>query len=107
MKCGGTKIDVLEDKVSIFDKYTSLHFTSSGHYAIPLNGSYEGSASLYDSRFIEVFLTKDNLRNKSQEEKVQVSIKLHKQFGNPKGSRLINLIKSARISDVLPDAVKV
>ena len=70
MKCGGTKVDLLEDKANIFDKYVSLYFTSSSHYAIPLNESYEGSASLYDSRFIEVFLTKDNLRNKSQEEKV-------------------------------------
>ena len=86
MKCVGTKIDFLEDKVNIFGKDISLHFTSSGHYAIPLYDSYEGSASLDDSRFIEVFLTIDNLRDKSQAEKVQIAIKLDKQFGHPKDS---------------------
>ena len=104
MKPAGTKIDVLEDKIDIFGKDISLHFTSSGHYAIPLYDRYEGSASLDDSRFIEVFLTIDKLHNKSQAEKVQIAIKLYQQFGYPKGSRLINLIKSAGISD--NDAVK-
>ena len=107
MKCVGTKIDFLEDKVNIFGKNISLHFTSSGHYALPLNDNYEGSASLENSRFIEVFLTIDNLRDKSQAEKVQIAIKLDKQFGHPKGSWLINLINSAGILDnVLVDAVK-
>ena len=76
MKCAGTKIDFLEDKVNIFGKDISLHFTSSGHYSIPLNDSHEGSASLDDSRFKEVFLTIGNLHNKSQAEKVQIAIKL-------------------------------
>ena len=107
LKSAGTKIDVLEDKIKIFGKDISLHFTSSGHHAIPLYDRYVDSASLDDSRFIEVFLTIDNLHNKSQAEKVQIAIKLHQQFGYPKGSRLINLIKSAGISDnVLIDAVK-
>ena len=35
MKCAGPKIDFLQYKVSIFGKDISLHFTSSGHYAIP------------------------------------------------------------------------
>ena len=105
MKCAGPKIDFLQDKVSIFGKDISLQFTSN--YAIPLNDSYEDSAFLDDSRFIEVFLTINNLRDKSQGEKVQIAIKLHKQFDHPKGSRLIILIKSAGISDnVLLDVVK-
>ena len=54
MKCAGTKIDFLEDKVDIFGKDISLQFTSCGHYPILLNSSYEGSASSDDSRFIEV-----------------------------------------------------
>ena len=108
MKCVGTKIDFLEDKVNIFGKDISLHFTSSGLYTIPLNDSYKGSAPLDDSRFIEVFFTIGNLHHESQAEKVQIAIKkLHKQFGHPKGSQLINLIKSAGISDnVLLDVVR-
>ena len=77
MKCTGPKIDFLEDKVSVFGKDISLHFTSSGHYAIPLNDSYEDSAFLDDSTFTEVFLTINNLNDKSQIEKVQIAIKLH------------------------------
>ena len=64
MKCVDTKIDILEGKVNIFGKDISLHFTSSGLYAIPLNDSYEGLASLDDSRFIQVFFPIDNLRDK-------------------------------------------
>ena len=54
MKCAGTKIDFLEDKVDIFGNDISLQFTSCDHYPILLNDSYEGSASSDDSRFIEV-----------------------------------------------------
>ena len=99
MKYVGTKFDFLEGKVNIFGKDISLHFTSSSHYVIPLSDSYEGSPSLDDSRFI-VLLTIDNLRNKSEAEKVQIAMKLHKQFGRPKGSRFIDLIKTAGISDI-------
>ena len=64
MKCAGPKIDFLGDKVNIFGNDINLNFTSSGHYAISLNDRYQGSAFLDDSRFIEVFLTIDNLRVK-------------------------------------------
>ena len=81
MKCAGTKIEFLEDKVHLFVK---CKFTFYIHCAISLNDSYEGSTSLDDSRFIEIFLTIDKLRNKSQTEKVRM--KSHRQFGHPKGS---------------------
>ena len=107
LKCITANIDFLEYEINIFSKNITLHFISSGHYTILLNDSYEGSSSLDDSRFIEIFLTIDNLHDKSQAEKVQIAMKLHKQFGDQKGSRLINLMKSAGISDnVLLDAVK-
>ena len=81
------KIEFFEDKVNIFGKDISLYFTSSAHYAILLKDSYEGSASLDDSRFTEVFLTIGNLCNKSQGEKVHKAMELHKQLGPPRGSR--------------------
>ena len=63
MKCAGTIIDFLENEVNIFGKDVSLHFTSSGHYAIPLNDRYESSASSDDSGLIEVFFTIDKSAN--------------------------------------------
>ena len=69
MKCDGTKMEFLEDQVNILSKNISLHFTSSGYCTILLNDIFEGLASLDDCRFIEVYLTKDNLCNKSQTEK--------------------------------------
>ena len=59
-----------------------------------------------DSNFVEVLLTIDNIEEKSKKEKY-IGIKLHKQFGHPKSARLIDLIKTAGISDKdLLDMVK-
>ena len=54
MQCADTKTDILEDNVNFFGKDISSHFTSSSHYAIPQNDSFEGSAYLEDSKFTEV-----------------------------------------------------
>lgn len=51
MQCAHTKTDILEDNVNFFGKDISPHFTSSSHYAIPQNDSFEGSAYLEDSKF--------------------------------------------------------
>ena len=44
-------------------------------------------------------LTIDSIARKSNKEKQQIAIKLHRQFGHPESSRLIDLVKSAGISD--------
>ena len=41
IKKAGTKIGFVNDKVIIFGKEISLQFTSSGHYAIPLNDCHK------------------------------------------------------------------
>ena len=44
-------------------------------------------------------MTIDNIARKSNKEKQQLATKLHRQFGHPKSSWLIDLVKSAGISD--------
>ena len=52
-----------------------------------------------DSNFAEVLLKIDNIEQKSKKEKKYIAIRLHKQFGHPKSARLIDLIKTAGITD--------
>ena len=109
MKAAESKIDFVNDRINIFGKDIHLHFTTSGHYAIPLNETnlYLKTPSVEDSNFDEVLLTIDNTEEKSKKEKKYIAIKLHKQFGHPKSARLIDLIKTAGISDKdLLDMVK-
>ena len=44
-------------------------------------------------------MTIDNIARKSNKEKQQIAIKLNRQFRHPESSRLIDLVKSAGISD--------
>ena len=109
MKAAESKIDFVNDRINIFGKDIHLHFTTSGHYAIPLNETNLNlkTSSVEDSNFVEVLLTIDNIEEKSKKEKKYIAIKLHKQFGHPKSARLIDLIKTAGISDKdLLDMVK-
>ena len=80
----------------------------SGHYAILLN-DYQNDLklSIDESKFTEVLLTIDNIEKKSNKEKQQIAMKLHKQFGHPKSSRLTDLIKTSGITDsTFLDSVK-
>ena len=99
MKKAGTKIDFVNDKINIFGKEINLQFTSSGHYAIPLNDCYKLNLPIEESKFVEIFLTIDKIEEKSKKEKKQIAMKLHKQFGHPKSSKLIDLIKTSGITD--------
>ena len=104
----GTKIDFISNKVIIFGKEINLQFTSSGHYPILLNDYHKDLKLLIDeSKFTEVLLTLDTIEKKSTKEKQQIAMKLHKQFGHPKNSRLIDLIKTSGITDsTFLDSVK-
>ena len=55
-------------------------------------------SDLEESQLTEVLLT-INIARKFNKEKHQIAIKLHRQFGHPKSSCLIDLVKSAGISD--------
>ena len=100
MNKAGTKIDFVNDKINIFGNEITLNFTSSRYYTIPLNEYHKSSELMIEEqKFTEILLTIDNIENKSNNEKQQIAVKLHKQFGHPKLSRLIDLIKSSGITD--------
>ena len=51
-----------------------------------------------DSNFVEVLLATDNTEEKKKK-KEYIASKLHKQFWHPKSASLIDLIRTAGISD--------
>ena len=52
-----------------------------------------------EQKFTEILLTIDNIEKKSNKQKQQIAVKLHKYFCHSKSSRLIDLIKSSGITD--------
>ena len=109
MKAAESKIHFVNDRINMFVKDIHLHFTTRGHYDIPLNETNLNltTSSLEDLNFVEVLLTIDNNEEKSNMEKKYIASKLHKQFGHPRSTRPIDLIKTAGISDKdLLDMVK-
>ena len=101
MKAAESKIHFVNDRINMFGKDIHLHFTTRGHYDIPLNETNLNltTSSLEDLNFVEVLLTIDNNEEKSNMEKKYIASKLHKQFGHPRSTRPIDLIKTAGISD--------
>ena len=68
MTVAESKIDFVNDRIKIFGKGIYLHFTTSGHFTIPLNKTNINlkTSSLEDSNFVEVLLTIDNIEEKSK-----------------------------------------
>ena len=89
MKAAESIIDFVNDRINMFGKDIHLNFTTSGHYAIPLNETNLNlkTSSVEHSNFVEVLLTIDNIEEKSKKEKKYIAIKLHKHFGHPKSAR--------------------
>ena len=71
MNAAESKIDFVNDRINMFGKDIHLHFTTSGHYAIPLNETNLNikTSSLDDSNFVEVLLTIDSIEEKSKKGK--------------------------------------
>ena len=88
MKKAKTQIDFCEDKVHNFGRKIDIKFSSSGHYCIPLGGD------VYNQQI--VFLS-TNLRDKSNEEKVKIAAKLHRQFAHPHSGKMKLLLRDAQI----------
>ena len=72
MNAAESKIDFVNDRINMFGKDIHLHFTTSGHYAIPLNETNLNlkTSSLEESNFVEVLLKIDNIEVKQKEKEV-------------------------------------
>ena len=86
MKAAESKIDFVNDRINMFGKDIHLHFTSRGHYAIPLIETNLNlkTSSLEDPNFVEVPLTIDNIEEKSKMEKKYIASKLNKVWTSQK-----------------------
>ena len=68
MKKAGRKINFVKNKVITFGKEISLQFTSSGHYAIPLNVYHKDLKLSRDkSKFTEVSLKRNLIKKNNKQ----------------------------------------
>ena len=81
----------------MFGKVQDLHFTTSGHYCIPLDRKHK-IISYKDQNATKVMFT-DTLDNKTSQEKKSVAVKLHKQFCHPGTFRLRKLLQDGGVND--------
>ena len=85
MQKATTEIDFKNNKVAMFGKVQDLHFTTSGHYCIPLDRKHK-IINDEDQNATKVMLT-NTLDNITFQEKESVAVKLHKQFCHPRTFR--------------------
>ena len=97
MQKAATKIDFKNNKVTMFGKVQDLHFTTSGHYCIPLDRKQK-IINYEDQNATKVMFT-NTLDNKTSQEKKSVAMKLHKQFCHPKTFRLRKLLQDGGVND--------
>ena len=93
MKKSSVKLDFGKDSLFMFGKKLRLHCTTSGHYFVPLGrpgGGSDTSVVLFSTSHIE---------QKSEKEKKQVALKLHKQFSHPSEGKLMSLVTNSGIKD--------
>ena len=92
-----TKIDFKNNKVTMFGKVQDLHFTTSGHYWIPLDRKHK-ITNYEDQNATEIQFT-NTLDNKTSQEKKSVAVKLHEQFCHPRTFRLGKLLQDGGVKD--------
>ena len=88
MKSAKTEINFVTDEVKMFGETQNVHFTKSGHYALPLNGA-KGILDGLDRLNCKINLFTEGL------DKKKIAVKLHSQFGHPSKIRLMKLLKRA------------
>ena len=85
------KLDLENDRASVFGREVNLHSTSSGHYCLSLE---QPPISVVDTQDVLV----SGIEKPNKEKKTVVE-KLHKQFAHPTGRRLKALLKDAGVQD--------
>ena len=91
MKKSSTVIDFDKDTAVMFGEKQKLIKTTSGHYAIPLTNKRKISEDAPQEEVQNIFSCMTTSPSKND------IIKLHRQFGHCKESRLLKLIESSKI----------
>ena len=100
MKKAQTKLDLINDTITMFGIERPMEQTASGHYAIPLNndGHLNQKSSEIDENCLDISYQL-TVEIESSEDKEKVAKKLHSTFSHPKSTRLINMIKASGRND--------
>ena len=87
LKRADSKIDFVQDIITLFNQNINLIITTTGHYAIPITIN---SHIIHSKNQPHNITLASNLTNKND-----IAQKLHRQFAHPTYERLIKLLKSA------------
>ena len=96
MKKAETEIYLHKDSVTMLGSNQPLCYTSSGHYAVPLNPKVRAIES---EKPIRLLLSIDNISEKPEKEKEKLAWKLHQQFAHATSNKLKKLLKDSCIED--------
>ena len=106
MKKAEAVLDFNRDTITLFGAEEKLHFTTSGHYAIPLNKSRiivdkcERGENLKNEEIVFIAdVTKNVEDNSSDKENEAMVRKLHRQFCHCSPEKLKRLMKSSGMFD--------
>ena len=88
LKKAGTVLDLKNDRATMFNQPVDLEFTSSGHYCV--NILRPDQAVNVGDEVLQVI----DITHMSEDEKLKILVKLHKQFGHASYERLAKLLKS-------------
>ena len=95
MKKVNAMTDFKNDKMIMFQYTRYIIHNDSGHYGILLN-NFNKKDEFIDHQFFIFVLV---LKSKFQEQKKKTAAKLHQQFANPSGDKLIGLVKKSDVND--------
>ena len=89
MKKANVKIDFSNDVVNMLNEKVNIVFTASGHYAVPISKTSQ-LVEEFDKRDQDnnVYLSINELKKKSYNEKVAIANKLHRQFRHSTSEKL-------------------
>ena len=104
MKKADSKLDFVNDVIVMSGQQIQFHYTSNGHYCIPITPKQIPIGNL-SSKYnptvpMEVFLSAENLDQRNFKKKQAIATKLHRQFGHPlENKKLRDLCLEAGIND--------
>ena len=104
LKTADSQLDFVNDTITMYGKEINLQHTSNGHYCIPLTPKQvvvnNIDTNSQPNVKITLFSESDSVETKTLNDKYNVALKLHKQFGHPVDSgKLKKLLQNSQIND--------
>ena len=98
LKDANSQLDFVNDTITLYGRKVNLQHTSNGHYCLPLTPKQEAISHKSKANVHLTFTSS----TANKDDKHNVALKLHKQFGHPVDSgKLKKLLHEAEIHDDL------